>query len=64
MLLIDGALTLPSGKDNVVVGAVETSGGVSGYFDGDIAEILVYEGTYTADEISKLSIYLQGKYGV
>lgn len=55
---------LPSGKDNVVVGAIETSGGVSGYFDGDIAEILVYEGTYTTDEISKLSIYLQGKYGV
>ena len=46
---------------NLNVGAGE---GTQGYFDGDIAEVIIHSGALSTTEVSKINAYLAIKYGI
>lgn len=48
----------------VVVGAVGNSGSPEGFFEGGIAEILVYEALLTPAQLAQVTNYLGGRYGI
>lgn len=56
--------TFEDDLDNTVSGELLVGGGGGGSFGGDVAEILVYSRTLTADETRQVTDFLGGKYGI
>ena len=64
---IDGITVASSGGNAVAFGSTPTLGSDywgDCFFDGDIAEIIVYENALTADQRAAVGAYLQGKYAI
>lgn len=56
--------TEATARDNVVIFALQNSGGVANYMGGDLAELLVYEPVISDAAKAAIEQYLAAKYGI
>lgn len=57
-----GGFVVPS--TDLVLGASNTSGAVSQFFTGDLAEVLIYDRILASREVKEMDAYLAGRYGL
>ncbi|MEP1779185.1 LamG-like jellyroll fold domain-containing protein, partial [Reichenbachiella sp.] len=64
MFEASGVVSNGDGLANMVIGAISSNGGGSEFWDGNIAEMVMYSGTLTAIDRQKVESYLAIKYGI